>query len=90
MVVAEKKSISREAIHRAIDELEAAELSELATFIEYLHFKTHKPQGSPWAKELYDLFAPVREAAAASEMTSDEIDKLLDEELDEVRRERNS
>jgi hypothetical protein len=47
-------------------------------------------QGSPWAKELYDLFAPVREAAAASGMTSDEIDQLLDEELEAVRRERKS
>ena len=90
MVAAEQKNINRAALHKAIDELRDEDLAELISIMGYLQFKQKtQQQGSPWAKELYDLFSPVREAAAASGMSSDEIDQLLDEELEEVRRERN-
>ncbi len=88
MVAAEQKSISREALHKAIDALPDESLAEIITFMGYLQFK-QQAQGSPWAKELYDLFAPVRAAVAESGMSSEEIDQLLDEELEEVRRGRN-
>ncbi len=87
MVAAEQKLTPREAIHRMIDEFSDEELKEVITFIGYLQYKYKaQPKGSPWAKEFYDLFAPVREAVVASGMTEDEIDQLLDEELEEVRR----
>jgi hypothetical protein len=90
MVAAEQKRINRAALHKAIDELSDENLAEIITIMEYLQFKQQtRTQGSPWAKELYDLFAPVRAAVAESGMSSDEIDQLLDEELEEVRRERN-
>lgn len=44
-----------------------------------------RPKGSPWARELYEYFAPVREEVAASGMTEQEIDDLLDEALRDVR-----
>ena len=42
--------------------------------------------GSPWFKELYELFAPQRDAAAA--YTEEEIDEAIDEAVREVRAER--
>ena len=45
-------------------------------------------QGSPWLKELYDVFAPVRESFAASGMTEDEINAELDAAVREARAER--
>lgn len=44
-------------------------------------------QGSPWLKELYDLFAPVRQAYADSGMTEDEINAELDAALRDARAE---
>ena len=44
--------------------------------------------GSPWLKELYDLFAPVRQAFAESGMTEDEINAEIDAALREYRAER--
>lgn len=40
-----------------------------------------RPKGSPWARELYEYFAPVREEVAASGMTEQEIDDLIDAAL---------
>ena len=42
--------------------------------------------GSPWVKELYDLFAPVR--AEAAKYSSDEIDAAIDAAVKESRRKR--
>jgi AbrB family looped-hinge helix DNA binding protein len=39
--------------------------------------------GSPWVKELYDLFAPVR--AEMAKYASEEIDAAIDEAIREVR-----
>ncbi len=77
-------------IQRKIEDLSPKSLTELAEFLDYLHYKEQKQQkGSPWAKEVYDLFAPVRQAVEESGMTEDEINRLLDEELEAVRRERD-
>ena len=40
-----------------------------------------RPEGSPWARELYEYFAPVREEVADSGMTEQEIDDLIDAAL---------
>jgi hypothetical protein len=82
-------TIDRQKFHKTIDEMSEAELADLAPFMGYVQYKHKTQQGSPWAKELYDLFAPMRQDAVDSGMTSEEIDQLLDEELAEVRRERN-
>ena len=42
--------------------------------------------GSPWLKDLYDSFAPVRKEAA--ELGSDEIDAAIDSAVKAVRRKR--
>jgi bifunctional DNA-binding transcriptional regulator/antitoxin component of YhaV-PrlF toxin-antitoxin module len=42
--------------------------------------------GSPWAKELYELFAPVR--AEAAQYSEDELNALIDEAVREVRERR--
>jgi hypothetical protein len=48
------------------------------------------PKGSPWLKELYDLFAPARESIAQSGMTEDEINAEIDAAIREVRAERRA
>ena len=48
--------------------------------------RVHIPEvGSPWLKELYDLFAPVRESLAG--YSEEEINDAIDEALREVRAE---
>jgi hypothetical protein len=51
---------------------------------------TQQPEskGSPWLKELYDLFAPVRDAYAESGMTEDEINADIDAAVCDARAER--
>ena len=44
-----------------------------------------RPKGSPWVRELYEYFAPVREEVAASGMREQEVNDLLDEALRDVR-----
>ena len=44
------------------------------------------PAGSQWFKDLYDLFAPVREAAVP--LSEEEIDAVISQTIDEVRAER--
>ncbi len=41
--------------------------------------------GSPWLKELYDRFAPVREEAMTKEYTEEEIDTAIEEAVKAVR-----
>jgi AbrB family looped-hinge helix DNA binding protein len=49
---------------------------------------SEQPAGSPWLKELYDLFAPWREIALEKGYTEDEINTAIDEALREVREQR--
>lgn len=44
--------------------------------------------GSPWLKELYALFAPMREDLAG--LDEDEIDAAIDEAVKEVRRKKHA
>lgn len=80
--------VDRTQIHRAVDGLSERSLVELDTFIAYLRYKEREQQGSPWLKELYDLYAPVRDAAA--HMSEAEINQAIDDAIAEVRRERNA
>jgi|GEM_PF-911039 len=80
--------VDRTEIHKAVDGLSERSLAELDTFIAYLYYKEKEQQGSPWSKELYDVFAPVREAAA--HMSENEINQAIDDAIAEVRHERNA
>jgi len=44
-----------------------------------------RPKGSPWLKDLYEYFAPLREEIAASGMTEQEVNDLIDEAIRDVR-----
>lgn len=48
---------------------------------------TPSNRGSAWFKKLYDLYAPAREALAASGLTDEEINAEIDAALREVRSE---
>ena len=47
-------------------------------------------EGSPWFKRLYDLFAPTRDAVAASDLTDDQINAEIDRAIREVRAKRRA
>jgi hypothetical protein len=82
-------AIDRSKLHKDIDELADDQLPEIeAAVLLAKHKKTHP--GSAWARALYELFAPIREAIAATGMTEEEIDKVIDDAIDEVRRERKT
>ena len=46
--------------------------------------------GTPWFRELYDLYAPVREEFAAMGMTEEEIGRMVDEEIAAYREEKRA
>jgi bifunctional DNA-binding transcriptional regulator/antitoxin component of YhaV-PrlF toxin-antitoxin module len=46
-------------------------------------------KGSPWVRELYDYFAPVREQIAAAGYTDEEINADIDAAIRAVREERD-
>jgi hypothetical protein len=75
---------NREDVHKEVDTLSPASVAELRSFIAYLRYKER--HGSPWLKDLYDYFAPVREAA--KDMSEEEINLVIDEAIAEARRER--
>jgi hypothetical protein len=83
--------MEKEALHHAIDGLMKPEsLRELSDFVAYLHYKERKAnpeEGSTWLKDIYDSFEPVREEAAESGMTEEEINAFIDEVVEEVRTE---
>ena len=61
-----------------IEQLSPDSLTELQAFVEYLHFKEQRQHSRP-LKEMYDAFAPVREAVNQSGMTEAEIDEAIDD-----------
>jgi AbrB family looped-hinge helix DNA binding protein len=56
--------------------------------IKPLHL-TERAVGSPWFKELYELFAPVRQEAIDRGYTEEEINSWIDEALRASRAERD-
>ena len=65
------------------DSLLQVTLAQGELHIKPLH-TTERPTGSPWLKELYDRFAPVREEA--SKLSEREIDQTIDAAVAAVRR----
>lgn len=78
--------VDRERLHKAIDELSPKKLEKVGKFVELLN---SEERGSAWAKDFYDLFAPVRQHVIDLGMSEDEVNQLIDEALAEVRGERN-
>ena len=46
---------------------------------------SQKLQGSPWLKELYDIFAPTREEIKAKGLTEKEVNSAIDKAVKAVR-----
>ncbi|MBI1256214.1 MAG: hypothetical protein GC204_01965 [Chloroflexi bacterium] len=78
--------VDKERIHDAIDRLSPKNLEKVSEYIEAL--SQEEGQGSPWAKDFYDAFAPVRQEVIDKGMTEDEVNQIIDEAIEEVRRER--
>lgn len=76
----------REALHLEPDDLLAVTLEDGKLLVTSAT-AVPKGQGSPWLKELYELFAPVRQRYAESGMTEDEINAEIDAAIEETRHE---
>jgi hypothetical protein len=79
--------VSREEVHQAVDQLSDESLKGLWVFIGYLRHKQTHP-GSAWFREMYEIFAPVREEAA--HMSDEEINQIIDQAIAEARRAREA
>ena len=80
--------LGREELHKAIDDMADDELADFqAMLLVAKHKKTHP--GSGWFRAAYESFANVREAIAKTGATEEEIDRAIDEAIDEVRCEPN-
>lgn len=76
----------RDAMHLRPDDLLAVTL-EGGKLLVTSATAVPKGQGSPWLKDLYDLFAPARKSFSDSGMTDEEINAELDAIIEDVRRE---
>jgi len=74
----------REALGLTEEDMLAITLSEGRLEVEPVKV-TPKSKGSPWAKELYQLFAPVRESLRGR--TEEEVNEAIDEAIEKVRAE---
>jgi len=72
----------REALGLEETDLLSISLSEGKLEVEPVRVAP-KVKGSPWAKELYELYAPVRESLKG--VPEEEINKAIDEAVKEVR-----
>ncbi len=70
-----------------IDDDTLLELTLREDKIEIVPVTTRPVTDMAWARDLYEMFAPVRQEARA--MDSAEIDALLDEVIDEIRSQRD-
>ncbi len=77
--------VDKAQLHKLIDELSPQSLEKVEELVEQLNAKD---SGSAWAKDLYDLFAPVRAEVEAKGMTEEEVNQIIDDAIEEVRRER--
>lgn len=72
----------RAALVEVLETLSPESIDELQRFVAYLRFRDAHAKN--WFAQAYDLFADVR--AEAAKHDASEIDALIDEALDEVRR----
>ena len=72
----------REALGIDADDLLSIDLVDGKLEIEPVRVAP-KGKGSPWARDLYEMFAPVRESLEGR--SEDEINQAIDEAVEEVR-----
>jgi len=72
----------RDALELTDDDMLSISLVEGKLQVEAVRVQP-KAVGSPWARELYGLFAPVRDAAKGQ--SEEEINEAVDEAVKEVR-----
>ena len=72
----------REAIGMDADDLLSIDLVDGKLEIQPVKIAP-KEKGSPWARELYELFAPVRESLESQ--SDEEINEAIDKAVEEVR-----
>jgi AbrB family looped-hinge helix DNA binding protein len=65
-----------------------AQTQDGALIVRPLKVLTAETEGSPWLRELYERFAPVRQEILEKGYTEEEINRWIDEAVAEVRRER--
>ena len=75
----------RDAMHLEPDDLLSVTLEEGR--LSMTPARATDKQGSPWLKELYDLFEPVRASIAAQGFTEQEVNDAIDDSIREVRAE---
>lgn len=76
----------KDLLKKRIEALSDESVSELIRFMDYLEYRQKQPDGtSSWFRELYVLFAPVREGVRASGLTEDEVNALIRTAISEVR-----
>ncbi|MCA0455182.1 MAG: hypothetical protein LCI00_14500 [Chloroflexi bacterium] len=76
-------------LQNEIEQLSPDSLTELQGFVEYLRFKEQRLSSRP-LKEMYEAFAPIREAVDQSGLSEKDIDALIDEAIDDVRHNHNA
>jgi AbrB family looped-hinge helix DNA binding protein len=76
----------RDALGLREDDLLSVSLSEGKLEIEPVRVEP-KVKGSPWARELYELYAPVRKGL--KDVPEEEINSAIDEAVKEVRSRRS-
>lgn len=72
----------RDALGLADEDMLSIELVDGKLEVEAVKIQP-RTTGSPWARELYDLFAPVRQAL--QDRSEEEINEAIDEAIKEVR-----
>jgi AbrB family looped-hinge helix DNA binding protein len=76
----------REALHLGSEDMLAVTLQDGKLQIETVR-PMPRGSGSQWAKDLYDLYAPVRQSYAESGMSEEEINAELDAAVRDARAE---
>jgi AbrB family looped-hinge helix DNA binding protein len=74
----------REALGLSDEDMLAITLNEGRLEVEPVKVRP-KSKGSPWAKELYELLAPVRQSLRGR--TEEEVNEAIDEAVEKVRAE---
>lgn len=83
-MIADTKAV----LWQAIDRLSPDSVDALKDYVDYLEYRERMRRADA-IKELYDAFAPVRDAIEDAGMTEIEVDQIIDDLIDEVRHERS-
>lgn len=76
--------LDKQSLHEAIEHLSDENLFSLREYIAFLRYRDARVRGEAFA-DLSRLFEPIRNAAAQSGMTEDEINQVIQDSLHESR-----